>query len=85
MKPISDKNIEIMEEVALEGAAQIKAFFKYAGENPIYYQKAKMGAAAIGAYSRLRASETNRIGIELAAERLGLGPEPPVRKLVAAK
>lgn len=69
MRPIKDTTMSILETVALEGAAQIRAFFKYQGDNPAYLQKAKLGAAAIGGYSRVRASETNRLAVELATDR----------------
>lgn len=69
MRPIKDKTMDTLEAVALEGAAQIRAFFKYQGDNPTYLQKAKLGAAAIGGYSRIRASETNRQAVEFAVAR----------------
>ena len=73
MKPIKDSTMTALEDTALEGAAQIRAFFKYEGDNPRYLAKAKLGAAAIGGYSRVRASETNRLAVELATARV----EPP--------
>lgn len=69
MKPISDKTLDTMEDVALEGAKQLKAYFAYQGDNPVYFNKGKLGAAAISAYSRIRASETNRIAVELQAKK----------------
>lgn len=75
MRPISDGAIETLEEVALEGAKQLKAFFAYQGDNPRYFQKARLGAVAISGYARVRASETNRMAVELAASRrLALPP-----------
>ena len=69
MKAISDNAIEQFEEVALLGAKQLKAFFTYQGENPSYFQKARLGAVAISGYARVRASETNRMATELAAKK----------------
>lgn len=71
MKPVSDKTIETLEDVALDGAKQLKAYFSYQGENPTYHHKAKLGAACISGYSRVRASETNRMAVELQAKRQG--------------
>lgn len=69
MKAISEKAIESFEETALEGAKQLRAYFAYQGDNPVYFNKAKLGAAAVSAYSRVRASETNRMAVELQAKR----------------
>ncbi len=74
MRPIKDKTMDVLESVALEGASQIRAFFTYEGDNPAYLQKAKLGAAAIGGYSRIRASETNRQAVELATSRNLIAP-----------
>ena len=70
MKPISDVNLQAFEDVALAGVKKIMEYFKYEGTNPIYFQKAKIGAGAVSSYARFRASETNRMGIEIAAKRL---------------
>lgn len=69
MKPISDKTLDTMEELALEGAKQIKAYFTYQGDNPAFLSKAKIGATTISTYGRLRASESNRMAVELAAKK----------------
>jgi hypothetical protein len=69
MKPISEKSLDAFEDVALAGAQQIKAYFAYKGESSTYGEKARVGAATIGAYARMRASETNRIAVEMAARR----------------
>lgn len=70
MKEIRADRLETLEALAMEGAKQIKAFFAYQGEDRTYLQKAKLGAAVITGYSRLRASETNRMAVELASARL---------------
>ena len=70
MKPISDHAIEVLEEVALDGAAQIKAFFAHDGTDAAFLQKAKLGAVAISGYARVRQSETGRMMVAVAMKRL---------------
>jgi len=70
MKAISDGKLDVFEDVALEGAKQIKAYFAYQGSEPRYLNKARVGATAISAYARMRASETNRMAVELASGKL---------------
>jgi hypothetical protein len=69
MKPISDKLIDALEEVAVEGVKQIKALFAYQGEDRRYFEKAKVAASTISGYARIRASETNRAAVEAQAAR----------------
>ena len=69
MKPIKDDRIEELEDVAMESVAQLRAFFKYQGNDQRYLQKAKLATGMIGAYARLRASETNRMAVELQSDR----------------
>lgn len=71
MKPLSDDTIDQFEEVALEGLKKLREFFKYEGSDPRYLQKAKVAATAIAAYTRVRASESNRMAVELMAEKQG--------------
>lgn len=71
MKPLSDDTIEQFEEVAVEGLKKLREFFKYEGSEARYMQKAKVAATAIAAFTRLRASESNRMAIELMAEKQG--------------
>lgn len=59
------------EAIAMEGMKQIRAFFAYQGSDARYFQKARLGAATIGAYSRLYATQTNRMALQLAAKRVG--------------
>lgn len=70
MKSLSDAKLEIFEDAAIEGAKRLKAYLVYEGDQPRYKDKAKVGAAAVGAYARIRASETNRMAVELAAQRM---------------
>lgn len=69
MKALKDQTLDVIEDVAHEGAKQIKAFFTYQGDNPIYFNKARLGAVAISALGRVRASETNRMMLERKAKR----------------
>lgn len=69
MKPLSDDTMEQFEEVALEGLKKLREFFKYEGDNPRYFQRAKVAATAIASYTRIRASESNRMAVELMAEK----------------
>lgn len=69
MKPVSDDAMEQFESVALEGLKKLREYFKYEGSTPGVYQKAKVAATAIAAYTRLRASESNRMAVELMTEK----------------
>jgi hypothetical protein len=69
MKALKDETLDVLEDVAHEGAKQIKAFFIYQGDNPNYFNKARLGAVAISALGRVRASETNRMIVERKARK----------------
>jgi len=69
MKALSDSTIEEFEEVALEGLKKLREYFKYEGDNPRYFQKAKVAATAIAAYTRVRASESNRMAVEFMSQK----------------
>lgn len=47
------------EETALLGCKAVREFLKYSGDNKTYLNRAKAGAAAMGAYARLRATFAN--------------------------
>lgn len=70
MGPVSDKVLTAHEDLALEGVKAMRAYLAYQGQNKEYLSKAKIGAAGVTAYVRLRASESNRMQVELVAERL---------------
>lgn len=74
MRPIADDKIEAFEEAAMESVKQVRAFFKYEGTNPTYFQKARLGTGVISAYARIRASETNRMAVEMAMGKLAPAP-----------
>lgn len=92
MKPINDDTFDALESVAVESVKQIKAFFAYQGSDGKMRDKAKVAAATISGFARLRASETNRMAVEFQMDRLGTTParEPkalpaPPARLKAAK
>jgi hypothetical protein len=64
MKPVKDETNDVLESAAVEGAKRMMAYFAYQGSEPSYYNKAKIGAAACSGFTRMRASETNRIAVE---------------------
>jgi len=76
VKEISDGRVAQFEDLAVDSIKEIRALFAYKGEQPIYLQKAKVACAVISAYARIRASETNRMAVELTAERIGTLPAP---------
>lgn len=69
LKPLSEKFLDAAEGLADESMKKIRAFFAYEGEDRRYFDKARVGASMISAYGRLRASETNRMAVELSASK----------------
>lgn len=69
------KYMEEAEAVAMEGMKQIRAFFAYQGTDSRYERKARVGAVMCSAYSRLYATQTNRMALQMAAKRIGAVPE----------
>ena len=65
----SEKVVNAHEELALEGIKAMRAYLAYEGQNKQYLSKAKVGAVGVTAYVRLRATESNRMQIELMSER----------------
>lgn len=57
------------EKVALQGLDAISEYLTYSGENKTYLNRAKAGAAAVGAYTRLRATMANERQIALLEQR----------------
>ncbi len=70
MKSVSDKVLGAHEDLALDGIKAMKAYLAYEGNNTAFLSKAKIGAAGVTAYVRLRASEANPMQVELVAERM---------------
>lgn len=79
MKPVNETTLDELEETAVVSAKAIRAYLVYQGENPTYERKARVAAAAISSFARTRASETNRMGIELMTHKLMIvnSNEPP--------
>jgi mRNA-degrading endonuclease RelE of RelBE toxin-antitoxin system len=73
MKPVGDKFLDQAEELAQESMKAMKEFLKYSGDNPQYYHRAKVAAAGLTNYVRLRATETNRMEVEHMTGRKLLG------------
>ena len=69
MKAIDDDFIEESEGLARESMKAMRAFLTYQGDNAKYYHKAKVAAVGLTNYVRLRATENNRMMVELAAKR----------------
>lgn len=79
MKPISDNAIDEFEETARLGAKAMRAYLAYLGDDKKYLDKAKVGAAAVSGYARIRASESNRMSVELIASRVAVADGEPKR------
>lgn len=62
--------IDEFEDTARLGMQHVRAFLLHDGEeNPMLLQKAKIGAMAMGAYTRLRATRANERALWLATRR----------------
>jgi hypothetical protein len=73
MEQINAKRLARLEEVALDDAVELlRAFLKASGlsKDSAMVPKAKAAAALIGSFARIRASETNRLAIELQTQSL---------------
>ena len=75
MKPVSDALLDKTETLAMKSVDVMSQFLTYQGDNPQYYHKAKIAAAGAMMHVRLRATETNRMAVELAAQRQIGAPE----------
>lgn len=71
VKPVNDEFVEESESLAMESMKAMRAFLTYQGDNPSYYHKAKVAAVGLTNYVRLRATENNRMMVELTAQRQG--------------
>lgn len=69
MKPVSEALLDKTEALALKSVDAMSQFLTYQGDEPKYYHKAKIAAAGAMMHVRLRATETNRMAVELAAQR----------------
>jgi hypothetical protein len=74
MKPVKDSTLDQMEDATNVSIKAMLAYLTYQGENPMYEKKAKIAAALVNAFGRIRASESNRISVEsTVARRVGSG------------
>lgn len=69
MQEVTDDRLTEFEDLAWNGFKEIKRFFEDESDKRRPLEKAKVAASLIGAYARLRASETNRMSVELNAEK----------------
>jgi mRNA-degrading endonuclease RelE of RelBE toxin-antitoxin system len=75
MKAVSDDFIDESEDLAKQSMKAMRAFLTYQGDNPNYYHKAKVAAVGLTNYVRLRATENNRLMVEITAKKQGeIGP-----------
>jgi hypothetical protein len=87
VKPINDEFIDESEDLARISMKAMRAFLTYQGDNQQYYHKAKVAAVGLTNYVRLRATENNRMMVELAAKRsdAGLFGVEEVKELVGRR
>lgn len=69
MKPIRESTLDQMEDLAVKGMNRISEFLDDEAASDLKFRKAKLGATTISAFSRTRASESNRMAVELAREK----------------
>lgn len=69
MKPVDDDEMQDYAETAREGLKHMRAYMAYQGSDSRYYLKAKVAASAVSAYKGLRATEANRMAVELMAAK----------------
>lgn len=66
---VLDKTIDELADVVPEAIKRLKAFLIYEGDNPRYYQKAKVASVIVGSYVKAEATKTNRMSVEAAFGR----------------
>lgn len=69
MKPVNDSVLNDLESAIAPSVAAIKAYLAYQGENSQYHDRARIAVSLVSAFARVRSSETNRMQVELIAER----------------
>ncbi len=62
-----DKVIDVLADEVPSCVKHLKAFLAYEGDNPKYYQKAKVAGGVLSAYVKAEGTKTNRMAVELAA------------------
>jgi predicted metal-dependent HD superfamily phosphohydrolase len=83
MKPISDALLDALETEATEWVRQLSALRAYQGEDRRYYEKGKLAVGIISGLARMRASESNRMAVELASGRVE--PLAPAKQIEAGR
>lgn len=76
MKPVDNETLIELEGAIKPAIGAIKAYLAYQGENPQFRDRARIAVGLVGAFARVRASETNRMQVELISERLVEGERP---------
>ena len=59
-----DEALKAFERTALTATKVMDEFFAYQGDNKKYFNRARMAAVAMGAYSRVRATRANEAGLK---------------------
>jgi hypothetical protein len=70
MKPLSSKTEDLLETGMSDGVKAMRAYLSYEGSDKRYLERAKVGAALASAWVKARASESNRMQVELIATRV---------------
>lgn len=84
MKPVDEETLKELESVIKPSIAAIRAYLAYQGDNAQYRDRARIAVGMVSAFARVRASETNRMQVELIGERM-LDDSPQPRQLRSAK
>lgn len=88
MKPVDNDTLMELESLIKPSVTAIRAYLTYQGDNASYRDKAKIAVGLVSSFARVRASETNRMQVELIGERMSR-PEIDVatqpRQLTRAK
>jgi len=59
-----DNIIDALADAVPESLKHLKAFLAYEGENPKYYQKAKVAGGILGAYVKAEGTKNMRLAVE---------------------
>jgi hypothetical protein len=74
---MNKKYMDKAEALGMEGMDRMQAFFDYEGNDPKIFQKARLGFGAASSYSRLYATQTNRMAILQNERKLRALPAAP--------
>ena len=70
MKPLSEKTEDLLERGMADGVKAMRDYLTYQGNDKRFLERAKVGAALASAWVKARASESNRMQVELIATRV---------------